>query len=665
MTHSDYEKLLQEIRRHDRLYYVENRPEISDYAYDQLYKRLEKIEEDHPDWVTPTSPTQRVGAALHGGFKQKKHTVPMMSLANTYSLEEVDDFLARVNKLLEGRKAHFCAELKMDGVAVTVRYEEGLYVQALTRGDGEKGDDITANLKTVRAVPLELHGSHIPKVLEVRGEVFMTHAVFQAQNSAKEEAGEEVWANPRNAAAGSLKLLDPHEVAKRNLSAVFYGIADTSHPPVSLQSEVHEFLHHRGLPTFARKHWAPCDGREEIARFAANIEKERDSLPFDIDGIVIKLDPLKYHEMLGATGKSPRWAVAYKFSPEQATTEILDITVQVGRTGVLTPVAELKPVLLAGSTISRATLHNEEEIERKDIRIGDTVTIEKGGDVIPKVVSIDRRRRPHGLIPWKMPKKCPSCGETVIRSEEEVAVRCPNTSGCTEQKIRRLAFFASKEAMDIHHLGNKVAELLVQSGLVNQISDLYTLTAHDLEKLEGFKEKSIDNLLKSIEASRRVSLSRLILALGIRYIGKETAELLAEQAGSLEKLAEMSREELLAIEGVGAKMAEAIAHDFRTPAFRREVAALLKLGVRPEPPKKSHRTDHPFYGKHFVLTGTLSDSTRSQAAELIKERGGKVSGSVSSTTDYLVVGEEAGSKLDRAKKLGVRCLTEKEFRQLL
>lgn len=665
LNRKEYLDLVEEVQKHDRLYFVENKPVISDYAYDQLYKKLLQIEKENPDWIISSSPTQRVGAALTKGFKQGAHESPMLSLDNTYSPEEIGDYVKRVHKLLEKTHVTFCAELKMDGVAITVRYEKGIYTRALTRGDGKKGDDITANLKTVRALPLELLGSHIPDVLEVRGEVFMPHKAFQEQNKKKEDAGEEVWANPRNAAAGSLKLLDPHEVAMRGLSLVFYGIAETDQPPAATQWEVHEYLKKLGLPIFPHESRARCENIEDILAFAAKIEKKRDDLPFDIDGVVIKVDTLKYWPMLGSKGKSPRWAVAYKFAPEQALTRILDITVQVGRTGVLTPVAELEPIFLAGSTIARATLHNQEEVERKDIRVGDYVVIEKGGDVIPKVVSVNHKKRPPGTHAWKMPAHCPCCKTHVVHVEGEVAVRCPNIKGCEEQKIRRFAYFSSKDAMDIDHLGEKVVEQLVKKGLVDTLSDLYKLGPKDLAKLEGFKEKSIHNLLTSIEASRHVALSRFILALGIRYIGEETAEILAQESGSIDKLAHMTKDELLEIEGVGEKMAEAIVEHFKDRTHLEEIEALLDAGVKPEAPKKIKDIGHPFYGKIFVLTGSLQNYTRSQASTLIKERGGKVSGSVSHQTDFVLVGEEAGSKLDKAKKLGTKLLSEEQFTKML
>lgn len=665
VSKEQYHKLIEEVRKHDRLYYIENKPAISDYDYDHIYKKLEAIEKEHPEWITPGSPTQRVGDPLTKGFRQVSHSIPMLSLANTYSKEELEDFIARVHKLLDRKSIVFCAELKMDGVAVTARYEKGILVRALTRGDGRKGDDITANMKTIFAVPLELSGKHIPDVIEVRGEVFMPHKVFKAQNTKKETAGEEPWANPRNAAAGSLKLLDPKEVSKRGLSAVFYGIAEDSSNSVSTQYESHEFLKKVGLPVFNEHHRARCHTIEEIMKFADKIHKERISLPFDIDGIVVKVDELRYYPMLGTTGKSPRYAVAYKFAPEQATTHIKEITVQVGRTGVLTPVAELEPVFLAGSKISRATLHNQEEVERKDIRVGDWVIIEKGGDVIPKVVEVVIKKRPLKTHRWKMPSKCPSCGSPVIHIPGEVAVRCSNADGCIVQRIRRIAFFASKDAMDIGHMGIRVVEQLVEKGLVTRVSDIYDLTEEELAQLEGFKEKSVQNLLESIDKSRRVTLGRFILALGIKHVGAETADLLANYSGDIQKLVEVTKEELLEIEGIGDKVAESIVEFFSDPVNLKEINLLLERGVKPEAIKIKVRKDHSFYGKTFVLTGTLEEYSRSQAAELIKERGGKVSGSVSAKTDYVLAGDDPGSKLDKANKLNITVLSEKKFKEML
>lgn len=663
MNKHDYEKLVDEIRKHDRLYFVESRPTISDYEYDQLYKKLQKIEHDHPEWIIPTSPTQRVGKALTKGFKQVEHVSPMLSLANTYSNEEVEDWIGRVHKLLGKKEVELCAELKMDGVAVSVRYEKGIYTRALTRGDGRKGDDVTANMKTVHSLPLELRGD-FPDILEVRGEVYMPHDKFKKQNLELEKAGEEMWANPRNAAAGSLKLLDPKEAATRGLAAVFYAVPETSHPPVPTQYELHDYLRKLGLPAYTHDERALCETMEQFLKFAEKIHHKRSKLPFDIDGIVIKVNALKLHPELGATGKSPRWAVAYKFAPEQALTRVKEITVQVGRTGALTPVAELDPVFVAGSTISRATLHNQEDVERKDVRVGDWVYIEKAGDVIPEVVSVEHKKRPHGTHPWKMPNRCPVCGAHVVKVPGEVAVRCPN-KGCEEQRIRRIAHFVSKHAMDIDHMGERVVEQLVKLGLVTNFSDIYKLEEGDLAELEGFKEKSIENLTNSIHESRHPPLSKFIFALGIRYVGEETAEILASEAHSIDKLAKMSKEDLLAIEGVGEKMAEAIVEYFKDKEHLKEIDELLDAGVKPEAPKVVRSTGHAFYGKTFVLTGALQNFTRDEASKLIKEKGGKVAGSVSKSTDYVLVGEEAGSKLDKAKELHIKLLTEKQFKDML
>lgn len=664
VTKQDYISLVEKIQKYDELYYAKSTPEISDYEYDLLLKELEKIELENPDWILATSPTQRVQEALTEGFKSVLHTVPMLSLANTYSKEEIEDFLKRVEKGLDGQHADFYAELKMDGIAVTALFEKGHFIRGSTRGDGKKGDDITANMKTIRSLPLQLVADNIPDLLEVRGEVFMTKAVFEELNKEKQALGEEPWANPRNAAAGSLKLLDPKEVAHRKLSIVFYGIAKDTSSSCHTQEEVHVFLEALSLPVSPSSLRQKSDTIDEILAFAQKVEKQRDSLPYDIDGIVIKVNKLKWQQALGATGKHQRWAVAYKFAPEQALTQILDITVQVGRTGVLTPVAELNPVLLAGSKISRATLHNQEEIARKDIRIHDFVLIEKGGDVIPKVVAVDLAKRSSSTKPWHMPCSCPSCGATVCHIEGEVAVRCVNEE-CFEQKLGKLQFFTSKHAMDIGHLGEKVVEQLFTKEFVKSIPDIYLLTEKELSQLEGFKEKSIANLLESIEKSKDCTLARLILGLGIKYVGQGTAEALAGAALDIHTLAKMPLEALKEIEGVGEKVAVAVHEFFMDPKNEREIAELIKLGVRPAPLQTVFDDTHPFYGKTFVLTGTLTNLTRTQASDLIKQKGGKVSSSISAKTDYLLAGEEAGSKLDKAKKLFVSILTEEQFQNML
>jgi DNA ligase (NAD+) len=661
MNKSEYEKLCAEIWEHNRLYYVDHAPVISDEEFDLLLKKLEKIEKEHPEWVSDTSPTKRVGEMLTEGFKTVAHRIPMLSLANTYSKEEVEDFIHRMHKLLEKKDINFSCELKMDGIAITAIYKNGAFFQGITRGDGKKGDDITSNMRTIKALPLRLYGDNIPDYLEVRGEVFLPLKEFERINKSRSQ--EEAFANPRNAAAGSLKLLDPKITAERGLSIVFYGIAEDSNDQHKSQSEIHAYLKKLGFPILA--HLEKCHTIDEISCFTEEIRKTRHELPFQIDGVVIKLDNLKDQKNLGNTGKSPRWAVAYKFAAEQAVTRIKDITVQVGRTGVLTPVAELEPVFLAGSTISRATLHNEEEIQRKDIRVGDLATIEKGGDVIPKVVSVDPGKRHKESKHWHMPSRCPSCQTAVVRVPGEVAVRCPNAKSCPEQHLRRIIYFAAKDAMDIENLGEKVVEQLVKRNFVKRISDIYKLTEIQLLQLDGFKEKSVERLLAGIEKSKHVTLPRFIMALGIKHVGEGIAELLANKAGDVETLSQMSHDELMDIEGVGEKVASAVVEFFKEPENIHEIHNLLAAGVQPKKVKVITHTGHSFYGKTFVITGTLAKYTRNEVSSLIKERGGKVTGSVTKNTDYLVVGEEPGSKLDKAKSLGVTILNESDFEKEL
>jgi DNA ligase (NAD+) len=660
-TQEEYQKLVDELIEHDRRYYQECSPTISDYEYDLLLKTLQAWEKEHPEKILFHSPTQKIGEKASKGFLQKEHDIPMLSLANTYSKEEVLDFMKRVEKLLKKEVVEFCTELKIDGTAISVRYEEGKFVRALTRGDGRIGDDITENLKTIKTLPLQLKGDY-PKTLEVRGEVFIHKASFQALNKEREEAGLDLWANPRNAAAGSLKLLDPKEVARRKLDIIFYGIAEPKQL-IASQIKIHRYLHSLSLPTAKEEFLSICSTVDEIFAFAGRIHEKREKIPYEIDGIVIKVDRLPYHEELGVTGKTPRYAVAYKFAPEQAITEIEEITVQIGRTGVLTPVAELKPIFVAGSTISRATLHNQDEIIRKDIRVGDFVVIEKGGDVIPKVVEVDFSRRKMTSSPWKMPKCCPICKESVIHIEGEVAIRCPNKQ-CPGRKLRHLVFFASKSALDIEHMGEKVVEQLVRKGLIKKTSDIFLLDEEKVSQLEGFKEKSIQNLLQSIEKAKRCSFSKFIMGLEIKHIGKQTAELLSQKFQDIEKLKKASKEELLLIEGIGEKVADAIIEYFQDQENIEEINALLFFGVRPKLEELKIQ-GHEFGQKTFVLTGTLEGYTREEASKLIEERGGKVTSSVGRKVDYVIVGKEAGSKEEKAKELGIKILFEEDFKKLL
>jgi DNA ligase (NAD+) len=662
ITHEQYLQLCREVEEHNWYYFVENAPQISDQAFDRLFAELIAIEREHPHWIFSGSPTQRVGEGISSKFPVAVHGVAMLSLANTYSSTEVQEFLERMQRMLQVKNISYETELKMDGIAISVRYERGNLVRAVTRGDGVQGDEITANIRTIRSLPLRLK-EPFPDVLEARGEVFMPKKVFEALNHEQAALGKPLFANPRNAAGGSLKQLDPKIVAKRNLAISFYGIAEISHTEFKTQFEALQQLQKLGLPIVGE--FKVCHSFEEIMDFAGHIEKKRKSLPFEIDGIVIKVNDLAAHKKLGVTGKNYRWAVAYKFAASREETLVRDITVNVGRTGVLTPAAELEPVFVAGSTISRATLHNEEEVKRKDIRIGDHVFIEKGGDVIPKVVEVNLARRPAHTRPWHMPKYCPACGTPVVKSEDEVAIRCPNILGCPEQGLRRLIHFAGKGGMDIEHLGEKVIAQLVEKGFVTRVSDIYSLNPEQLAELKNFKEKAIHNLLSSIEKSKDVALDKLIMSLGIKHVGAETAELLAKRAGDLEKLALMTEEDLLAINGIGPKVASSIINFFADLDNLEEIARLLERGVKPRLLEVRGYQNHPFYGKTFVLTGGLRNYTRDGAAALIKERGGKVSGTVTKSTDYVVAGEEAGSKLEKAQKMGISVLSEEDFIGLL
>lgn len=661
MNKSHYLQLVEAIREHDKYYYVEHAPKISDEEYDHLYKKLEKIEQEHPEWVESTSPTKRISESITKGFHTVKHAIPMLSLANTYSKEEVGDFITRVKKGLSKETIEYTCEYKMDGIAITAIFENGVFTKAITRGNGKVGDDITANLKTLKSLPLVLLSSNPPPLLEVRGEVYMPRENFKKLNKEKQESAQEPFANPRNAAAGSLKLLDPKETAKRALEVVFYAIVRGA-DLIKDQFSSMAYMKALGLPVVMD--YIKAHNIEEIFAFKEKVQQQRASLPFDIDGIVIKINSFSDQQELGFTDKSPRFAVAFKFQAEQIETVIEDITLQVGRSGVLTPVAELKPVFLAGSTISRATLHNQDEIARKGIRIGDTVVIEKGGDVIPKIVRVVESLRPSYSKEWHMPEYCPSCGERVVRSDKEVAFRCINKN-CSDQKLRQLIFFAGKSGMDIENLGIKVMEQLYNKGLVENFSDIYRLQEDELQTLEGFKDKSIQNLLKSIEASKNCMLGQFILSLGIRHVGKVAANQLANKVKRAEKLFELTCEELMEMEGIGENSAKEIIHYFHNEAHRKEIEHLLKLGVTPKVELYDQYINHPFQNKQFVITGTLKKFTRKECQELILMRGGKVLDAVSKRIDYLVVGEDAGSKLEKAKNLQIAIMNEKDFQESL
>ena len=669
MNHADAKKRIAElrdlIRHHDYVYFVEARSEISDREYDKLAAELKSLEAQYPDLVTPDSPTQRAGGQPLKEFKSVRHAVPMMSLDNTYNIEELREFDNRVRKLLPGEKVEYVLEPKIDGVSITVRYENGKFVLGATRGDGTTGDDITANLRTIRAIPLQLNTSRPPEQLEVRGEAYIRVEDFQKLNAQREKDGEPLFQNPRNTAAGSLKQLDPATVAKRPLQAIFYAVADGLQ--LKKQSDALETLKKLGLPT--HRHWWVCKDIEEVITHAKELQQLEAKLPFEIDGAVVKVNDLEQWRRLGSTAKAPRFAIAYKYSHEQAQTKLKDITIQVGRTGTLTPVAELEPVFLAGSTISRATLHNEEEIKRKDIRIGDTVVIEKAGEVIPAVIGFVKENRPRDARPFDFYKhihgKCPACGGPIARDPEFVAWRCENIA-CPAQLKRTVGHFCSRGAMDIEGCGEVLVNQLVDKDLVHDVADLYSLTVGQLASLERMAEKSATNVVNAIAESKNRELWRLINGLGILHVGEGGARKLAAHFHDLDAMAKASMEELQQAEDVGPVMAQSIHDFFHNPRNQAVVEKLRNAGVKmKETGAPKAAATGPFAGKTVVVTGTLSRFSRDEAREALRTAGANVTDSVSKKTDFLVVGEDAGSKLDKARALGVRTLTEAEFLKLL
>jgi len=654
-------ELRAEIRRHERLYYVLNAPEISDEEYDRLERELRELEARHPELVTPDSPTQRVGERPSEEFPSVKHRVPMLSLDNTYSEDELREFEERIFRATGRRELAYVAELKVDGLSMALHYEDGRLVRGVTRGDGVRGDDVTPNVRAIRAVPLRLEGPRVPEELEVRGEVYFPRARFDALNREREARDEEPFANPRNAAAGSMKTLDARVVAERGLDIVLYSVAHVKGAALATQWQTLEQLRAWGLKTNPESRL--CPDLDAVLRFCEEWRDKRDTLEYGIDGVVLKVDALALQRELGFTSKFPRWAIAYKYPARQAATRVRSIDVQVGRTGKLTPVALLDPVLLAGSTVSRATLHNEEEVARKDVRAGDSVLIEKGGDVIPKVVEVVLAKRPEGAESWKPPATCPACGAEAVKPEGEVDRRCPNSS-CPAQIEEGLKHFARREAMDIEGLGDVLVHQLVERSLVRDFADLYRLGLEDLLGLERMAEKSGKNLLAAIEASKGRDLRRLLFGLGIRFVGERAAMLLARRFRSLEALATASVEEIDEIYAIGPAVASSVHEWFARDANRRLVGRLREAGVRTEEAGAAVGST-AFQGMQFVLTGGLSSMTRDEAKAAIEARGGRVTSSVSKKTSYLVFGGDPGSKYEKAKELGVNCVDEAGFRALL
>jgi DNA ligase (NAD+) len=650
------ERLRREILGHEKKYYVDNDPQISDPEFDKLVRELKDLEARFPDLVTPESPTQRVGEKPSEGFATVTHRTPMLSIDNVYNEEELREFEDRVRKLLPGQTVEYVAELKIDGLGISVIYRGGKFAQAVTRGDGVRGDDVTGNVKTLKSLPLVIEAR---QEVEARGEVYLPFESFRAINRDREEKGEALFANPRNAAAGSLRLLDPREVASRNLSVfLYYLFIDGREEPT--QWGALQKLKRLGFKT--NPHSRLCRTIDEILAFFKEWAEKRDRLDYDADGIVIKVNAAAQRETLGFTAKSPRWAVSFKFPARQATTRVKDIVIQVGRTGALTPVAVLEPVKLSGTTISRSTLHNEEELRRKDVRVGDHVLIERSGDVIPQVVSVMKDRRTGREKPFAWPSKCPVCKSAVFKPEGEVISRCVNPS-CPAKVRESILHFAGRRAMDIDGLGEALVDQLLGAKLVRSIPDLYGLTRDSLVELERMGPKSSDNLLDEIGKSKARALDRVIFALGIRHVGERMAQVLAAHFKSLDALARAGEEELIKVEDVGPKVAESIRFFFAQPENRELIRRLKDAGLSMRT-REQGAARRPLEGQTFVITGTLSGFTREEAQKRLENLGAKVASSVSKNTTSLIAGESPGSKLDKAKELGVKIVGEEEFRKL-
>jgi DNA ligase (NAD+) len=661
------ESLRNEIRRHDRLYYVEARPEITDREYDALVEKLKQLEEKHPELVTPDSPTRRIGDEPVPELESVTHRVPMLSIDNTYSADDLAAWGRRVEKLLHGdghskEPIRWVLELKIDGVAVSLTFAGGLLALAATRGNGAVGDDITHNVRTIHGVPLRLELEKPPALVEIRGEVYMTNSDLVALNEEQAARGLAPFANTRNVAAGSIRLLDPRECAARPLRFLCHGVGDATGLGARSQTELLAWAQHTGLPVAPRT--KTFDSIDALVEHGTELIEELHALDFEVDGFVVKVDRFDQQKRLGTTAKSPRWAIAWKFEKFEATTKLAGIRVQVGRGGTVTPVADLEPVELAGTTVSRASLHNADEVARKDIRVGDVLVVEKAGKVIPHVVRVEKHLRKHHHKPWSPPTACPECGTALERDPEGVSIRCPNVD-CPARCRERLKFFASRGAMDIEGLGDKLVEQLVATGLVKDYADLYSLTVDQLEPLERMGKKSAQSLVEQIGASKGRGLARVLNALGIRHVGPRVAALLSQQFPSIEKLQQATAEELAEVHEIGDVIAESVHAWLAGDYGRRVIRGLAAAGVMLELPAEERIVEGPLTGKTIVVTGTLEGFSRQAAEAAIRRAGGRASGSVSKKTDYVVAGAEAGSKLEKAQKLGVRVIDEAEFKQLL
>lgn len=660
------EELRRQLNRYNYEYYVLDSPTIEDRQFDILMRELEDLEKQYPQFLSPNSPTQRVGGQVNKGFVQAEHSFPMLSLSNTYSKEELIDFVNRTSQLLDGEKLEWVCELKYDGVAISLLYEEGKFVRALTRGDGVKGDEVSDNIRTIKSIPLELYGENIPPRFEIRGEVVFPHKAFEDFNLKRIENGEEPFANPRNAASGSIKLLDSKEVAQRKLECFLYyiigdGIKENLHYSRLQQARSWNF----NVPQFV----AIAQGVDEIMEFINYWDEQRSNLPFDIDGIVIKLNDTNQWEKLGSTAKSPRWATAYKFKAEQAKSKLLEIEYQVGRTGVITPVAVFEPVKLAGTIVKRASVHNAEQIQKLDIRENDTVIIEKGGEIIPKIVGVERQNTQSISQPIQFIDNCPICGAKLIKEEGEAAHYCPNYNHCPPQILGRFQHFVSKKAMNIDSLGAERIKILFSAGLIKDFSSFYTLKQEDIIGLGSFdkenkaniQEKGANNIIQAINKSKEVEFAKVLYALGIRYVGEVTAKRLAQTFKNIDSLIKASKEELMSVEDVGERIANSLLTYFSDQDNLELIAKLKDLGLQFEI-KQSEKTSEKLAGLAFVVSGTFSNFSREELKQLIEENSGKILSGVSSKTDYLICGENTGpQKKKQAEKFGVKMIEEQEF----
>lgn len=660
MIREKIETLRAQIEHLNHIYYVDNRSEVSDFEFDALLSELEQLERAHPEFYSANSPSQRVGSDLSGGFESATHRYPMMSLSNTYSVSEVDDFMQRVEK--ESGRVSYCCELKFDGTAISLTYENGVFIRAVTRGDGITGDDVSSAVRTILSIPMSLHGDDIPEFMEVRGEIYMPFAVFERLNEQRSDIGEEPFANPRNAASGTLKLQSPAEVSRRGLQCVLYSIQSPT-PAAGSQSETLSKMRSWGFTTSS--YAEHCEDLSKVINYIELWSEKRHSLPFATDGVVIKVNRLDVQRSLGSTAKAPRWAVAYKFKAEEALTKLLSIEYSVGRTGAVTPVANLEPVQLSGTVVRRASLHNAEQIALLDVRIGDIVAVEKGGEIIPKITRVERDLRPKMTLAVKFPESCPECGTELVKLESEAKHYCPNVLGCPPQIIGRIVHFVSRKAMYIDSLGEQTIELLYKQGLVKDIADLYDLRSEHIVGLERMGELSAKNIIRGIDLSRQVPYSRLLFALGIRYVGETTARKIADAIPSLTALFDISCEALVEIEEVGAKIAESIVGYMSDSGNRAIINRLEVAGLQTTAVAKM-RLSNALDGQRVVITGTFARHSRDELKKLIEEHGGENQSAVGKNTDMLLAGSGVGpAKLEKATKYGTRIISEDDFDKLI